>query len=98
MAEVIVCKKLVDEVAGSVELEADKYACPELIIKVSGLSIAVEITGQDETAFLADDVDVRTLSTEVAGGFVGCTVGMYAVADTDSRDRSVCFKTFTYEA
>lgn len=98
VAEVIVCKKLVDEVAGSVELEADKYACPELIIKVSGLSIAVEITGQDETAFLADDVDVRTLSTEVAGGFVGCTVGMYAVADTDSRDRSVCFKTFTYEA
>lgn len=98
LAEVIVCKGGVEDVVGCVELDAAKYACPELAIKVTGLSAAVQITGEDETAFLADDIDVRTLSTEVAGGFVGCTVGMYAVADEDCRDQAACYKTFTYEA
>lgn len=98
VAEVIVCKKGIDEVVSSVELEAAKYATAELTFRITGLSAAVEITGEDETAFLAEDIDVRTLSTEVAGGFVGCTAGVYAVAEEDDRAQYACFKTLTYEA
>ena len=43
------------------------------------------------------DIDIRALSTEVAGGFVGCTLGLYA---SDSEEREVpvkaLFKSFGY--
>ncbi len=43
---------------------------------------------------LCRDVDIRALSTQLAGGFVGCTVGMFAVGDgTGHAD----FKSFAYE-
>ena len=75
-------------------------------IKVTGLSAAVEMSFEQKeaeksavgTSLLCGDIDVRNLSTEVAGGFVGCTVGMYAVADTDSRSEAACFTSLSYEA
>lgn len=46
---------------------------------------------------LALDVDIHELSTEVAGGFVGCTIGMYAETDREyMHDSYVDFKNFTY--
>ena len=112
-AEVILCQKGQDEVIGRSEIRADEAAGVsigdvKLVIRVQGLSAAVEMEyDQKENAdgkltkgssLLKDGIDVRNLSTEVAGGFVGCTVGMYAVADTDSRDQAACFKTLTYQA
>lgn len=38
--------------------------------------------------------DMRNLSTEVAGGFVGCTAGVYAVGEGGS----VCFTKLSYQA
>lgn len=75
-------------------------------IKVTGLSAAVELgflqsaEGKTEhvSSLLCEDIDVRNLSTEVAGGFVGCTVGMYAVADRDARSEAACFTALSYEA
>ena len=52
-------------------------------------------------------VDIRALSTEVAGGFVGCTVGMFAVDETDDAKKgeadvtildAACFRSFSYES
>lgn len=46
---------------------------------------------------LAEDVDIRALSTEVAGGFVGCTAGIYAVAEGEEADGYAMFKSLSYE-
>lgn len=79
-----------------------------LILKVNGLSASVEMefdqsiktTGENTrgTSLLCGDIDIRKLSTEVAGGFVGCTVGMYAVADRDDRENGALFKSLSYKA
>ena len=84
---------------------------PLLVLRVEGLKASVELEtktavsgqaaeegGQRERALLCSDLDIRELSTEVAGGFVGCTVGLYAVADRDSSDGEVCFRSFSYQA
>lgn len=46
------------------------------------------------TACLADAIDLRPYSTESAGGFTGCTVGMYASANGAISDRKASFSWF----
>lgn len=80
----------------------------ELSLKVEGLTASVELgfhqiirdTGESlsGTGLLCGDIDIRGLSTEAAGGFVGCTVGMYAVADQEDRKQRACFCSFSYMA
>ena len=46
---------------------------------------------------IATGIDISALSTEVAGGFVGCTLGMYATDEEDREDPvKAVFKLFTY--
>lgn len=53
----------------------------------------------DQTVFytLADHVDARILSTDVAGGFVGNTIGMYASANGTASDAYANFDYFLYQ-
>lgn len=105
-AEVILCEKGQDQVVSSVVIgDSQRISCDkaEIALKVQGLNASVEISyaleGQDlraERAVLCKDMDIRALSTEVAGGFVGCTVGMYAVADKECQDRA-WFEGFAYQ-
>lgn len=77
-----------------------------LILKVKGLSASMELefdqiiraTGENTKgrSLLCGDIDIRKLSTEVAGGFVGCTAGMYAVIDRVDGEGAVCFKSLSY--
>ena len=57
--------------------------------------------GPDERSMnvLTDNVDASILSTEVAGGFVGTVVGMFAVAGGDYTQKKFCadFDWFRYE-
>lgn len=46
---------------------------------------------------LIDDVDIHELSTEVAGGFVGCTIGMYSTTNKIQTDSYVDFLSFSYQ-
>lgn len=73
-AQVILCKKCEDKVIGTVSVSGKKAI--ELTIVVKGLRAFVLVDGEQ-----AAEADVRDLSTEVAGGFVGCTVGMYACGE-----------------
>ncbi|MCR5503898.1 MAG: glycoside hydrolase family 43 protein [Lachnospiraceae bacterium] len=60
---------------------------------------AVAFTVKDnQPLVLANAVDISSLSTEVAGGFVGCTVGMFA-QDIEEREEPVkaLFKSFSYK-
>ena len=86
----ILCEKGEDKVLGST---ATKGAMTKLAIKIEGLSAKV----------LADDAligetSVANLSTEVAGGFVGCCVGMYASSNGAESNQYATFENFKYEA
>ena len=69
-----------------------------IIMKVSGTSLSVYSLNDRGMQPFVRDLDISSLSTEVAGGFVGCTVGIFAT-DGDDREEPVFarFKSFTYE-
>lgn len=46
---------------------------------------------------VGDDVDVGFLSTESAGGFTGCTVGLYASSNGMPSDQTADFDWFAYQ-
>lgn len=66
-----------------------------LRLRTEGLVASVEADNGVECNVLADSIDLRSLSTETAGGFVGCTVGMYAV--TEDIEGEVTFRKFSYQ-
>lgn len=75
-------------------------------------AVEIELTGIDENLIiryrqqtqnaddtfvtLADNVDIRSLSTEVAGGFVGCTVGLYGTANHLESNNIADFNWLSY--
>jgi alpha-N-arabinofuranosidase len=69
-----------------------------IIMKVSGTSLSVYSLNDRGMHPFVRDLDISSLSTEVAGGFVGCTVGIFAT-DGDDREEPVFarFKSFSYE-
>lgn len=92
-----------DEVIGSVNIAdeaANNEGCSQVsfVIRADGLKAQPGvIIGNKELLF--DEADIRALSTEIAGGFVGCTIGMYA-SDNSGKDleNSAVFTNFKYEA
>ena len=46
---------------------------------------------------VAKDVDLSFLSTEITGGFTGCTVGMYASANGTTSTNHAAFYWFAYQ-
>ncbi len=99
--EAILCEKGEDRSLGMRKFE-DTDAI--LFIVVDGLKATVGVDRGEEEIVIAKDIDIRCLSTEVAGGFVGCTLGMYAVNEstagvgTDSAEfAGAIFRNFTYE-
>ncbi len=67
-----------------------------LSLEVDGLTAGVKaVCGRTETD-VAQGIDIHSLSTETAGGFVGCTVGMYAFSG-EQTERNVVYKDFRYE-
>ncbi|MBR4083864.1 MAG: glycoside hydrolase family 43 protein [Lachnospiraceae bacterium] len=94
MASVILCEANEDIVLGSTNVEGKKVT---LKLYVNDLNAAVSVVEGDKETLLAEEIDVRKLSTEVAGGFVGCCIGVYAIAEQTSGDEAV-FTTLSYEA
>lgn len=97
-AEAIMCEKGQDNSLGMTKL---KDVDVVLFMMVDGLKATLGVEKGEEEIIIAKDIDIRALSTEVAGGFVGCTVGMYAVDENAegavSAERAV-FRGFTYES
>ena len=46
---------------------------------------------------LADHIDARMLSTDVAGGFVGNTIGIYATSNGEPSDTCAYFDYLSYQ-
>ena len=84
-----------DKIIGQTEV---KDGSVTFVIKGDGLKGQAGIVEGDKEVMF-DEVDIRALSTEVAGGFVGCTVGIYASDNTGSDlTNSAVFTDFRYEA
>lgn len=94
-AEVILCEKGEDRVIGTADVAGKEI---DIAIEVKELTAKVNVTDTTGTHTLAEDVDIRSLSTEVAGGFVGCTIGMYAVREQQAQSGMACFRSLSYNA
>lgn len=93
---VIICENGKEECIGRIRL-GSSFAI--LGIRVYGLTAMVVARKSDdkELQIVADNIDISALSTEVAGGFVGCTVGMFARNDSDTEKPVYAnFRSFAY--
>jgi xylan 1,4-beta-xylosidase len=86
---------------------------PELLaqapLKSATASVQLRIKAQDDTynfdfsensktwTVLKDKVDGKFLSTQVAGGFIGCLFGMYATSSGQPTTNTASFKWLKYE-
>lgn len=75
-----------------------------LFLDVNHLWAAAGLIRGQEEEILASEIPIHMLSTEVAGGFVGCTAGIYAAQDREAAKRQeaegktrICFGTFSYQ-
>jgi len=90
----IMCAKGEESVVASVNMPEKEIS---LVIKVSGVKATVLAGKGSEVKAIKYDIDISSLSTEIAGGFVGCTVGMYATDDVEAENcKEAVFKTFSY--
>ncbi len=65
----------------------------EIIIKANGLAANFYFVENEKEILLLENISLEEMCTEIAGGFVGCTVGMYATGDDKSYAK---FKSFEY--
>lgn len=73
---------------------------PDLTLRITeneqDLTFGYSVDGKSEK-ILADKVDARILSTDVAGGFVGNTIGLYATSNGEESSTVAAFDYFLYE-
>lgn len=63
------------------ELKASEESRLKLIIKGHGQQADFSLDIVNEEIYILENVDIHEMSTEVAGGFVGNTIGVYATAN-----------------
>lgn len=89
-AKAIMCKAGVDEILAVTPINQGVLELT-LSLKVQGLYADAVLCCDGVEQIVAAKVSIRNLSTEVAGGFVGCTTGVYAVwKDMPSQLRESC--------
>ena len=88
----VICKNGEDKIVGSAPLSN--------IIKDGIVKLTIKVDGLDTKGYAGDEylgeAEVSNLSTEVAGGFVGCCIGLYA-SGNGSEGGYINFKEFTYK-
>lgn len=95
--QAVLCRKGEDTVVGSVPLPAVQPGeAVTLYLQIEGLKATAGYICGNADCPVAEDVDIRCLSTEVAGGFVGCTAGIYAVNLEGTKESRVLFTGLTY--
>lgn len=93
-AEVIKHVKEKELSLGRSEIPAGKA-----VLKLEAERLTANFSYQENGVWkrVVGEVDTHELSTEVAGGFVGCTIGIYASANGNSSQQKVEFQNFIYE-
>lgn len=77
-------------------VESNKTKKAGLKIFVYGLHADVWFRLNEDWQLLISKISIESLSTEIAGGFVGCTVGMYASGNGKDIGGYADFALFTY--
>lgn len=92
---VVRCEKLQDTVIAEQQIPSGK-----IILKIINKGNSADFYYRSDSKYEAvtRDVDVHCLSTEVAGGFTGCTLGMYASGNGKDSDNFADFSWFFYDA
>ena len=91
---VSLCKDGEDSCLARMDLPA---ALPiKLKLRVEGLVASVLYQSNSEWKPVISDIDLRSLSTEHAGGFVGCTLGLYASGNGEDAGGYSDFERMTY--
>ena len=83
------------ELVAAEELTAEK--CTFKVSQKGQLATLSYDAGEGENV-LAADVSTKILSTESAGGFVGCTIGMFATANGKESSNTALFSGIEYTA
>ncbi|MCE6992941.1 glycoside hydrolase family 43 protein [Dyadobacter sp. CY323] len=84
----LLVEKPVDDISGPVKLR----------IVAEGGSYRFYFSKGNAWQMLKDKVDAKFLSTEVAGGFIGCLFGMYATSSGEPTTNSASFKYLKYSS
>lgn len=91
---VILCRAGQDEIKKCIPLPSKRDKFIDLFLEVDGLTAEAGVRMADlETG---QTVNIACLSTETAGGFVGCTVGVYATSGGTEPEGYALFKNFQY--
>ena len=94
--QAILCQNGQDTIAGTIPLPEPQSAAPlKLYLQVDGLKAAAGYI-HDGVPVPAAHMDIRSLSTEVAGGFVGCTAGIYAETKDTAEQHRILFTDMSY--
>lgn len=92
--QIILCENGKDNLVENIIIDDAHPITMEL--RVHGLTAEFKINEN-----ISKHIDIRGLSTEAAGGFVGCTVGIYAwkdmSADLKTDTQGACFTEFSYK-
>lgn len=92
-AEAILCENGQDRQMGVCHVPEREAV---LILRVKGLSAEAGVQTKEGERSLAQNLDLRSLSTEVSGGFVGCCAGLYAVAEGLKTEERALFSSLEY--
>lgn len=92
---IIICENGVDKILAKKEVMTKK-----LELRIINLGQEADFYYREDTEYkrLLANVDMHLLSTEVAGGFTGCTIGMYATSNGKESTNYADFGWFSYEA
>lgn len=85
----------IDHVAAVYPLQTD--GAVELMLTLHDQKGAVSVTEDGVQIHVAQDLDLMPYTTEAAGGFVGCTIGMYASGHGTDCDNHADIAWFTYK-
>ena len=83
------------QVKKSEEVSADKIT---FTVTQKGQSATLSYDAGEGEKVLVSDTSTKILSTESAGGFVGCTIGMFATANGKESSNTAFFGGIDYKA
>lgn len=101
--EVILCEKGIEQTIVKypwIKEQTKGQPFLEFSLNIDHLTASIEVKNENnQEVYVTKNEDIHTLSTEVAGGFVGCTVGLFAESKSQiESEETVCFTSFSYEA
>lgn len=94
--KIVSCEAGMNKILKKVEVDAERIYL-KIMCKNQKLFFYYQYDEKNRYELLEENIDISNLSTEVAGGFVGCTVGMYASGNGRDSINMADFAWFTYE-